>query len=99
MEIVFVWGSERFEKAFLSKGSAPVEAARLSNSRCSGETACSVEDDAPIVAETPPQKNQQFSFQNSEIPSFFLIIVFISGRFLEEIWSGFSSLWRIITGK
>lgn len=44
-----VWGSERREKAFWRQGRAPVDAAKLSASRCSTDT-CSVDEDAPIPA-------------------------------------------------
>lgn len=54
------WGSTSLEKTFFSIGRAPVEAAMDSNSRCSLDTFCSLELDAPILA-------LQFSFLISTV--------------------------------
>lgn len=54
-------GSARLEKDFWSIERAPVEAARASASRCSIETFCSVEVDAPIFAGFSPQPVLFFS--------------------------------------
>lgn len=49
--IALDWGSARLEKDFWSIGRAPVEAAKASASRCSFGTLCSVEVEAPILAD------------------------------------------------
>lgn len=48
MGIDLVWGSERRENACSREGRAPVDAASDCNSRSSGDTSCSLDDDCPI---------------------------------------------------